>query len=77
MSREKSKAVARRSSDELRPVYDFSKAMPNKYARRYAQGTNVVLLEPEVAAVFRDSKSVNAALKPLAKIIRMRGRFAT
>lgn len=77
MSRGKSKAPPRREDEDMRPEYDFSKAMPNKYSRRYAQGTNVVLLEPDVAEVFRDSRSVNEALKPLAKIIRMRRRLAT
>jgi hypothetical protein len=47
--------------------YDFSKGERGKYARRYAQGTNVVVLEPDVAKVFSNSKSVNVSLR---KIIR-------
>ena len=62
--------------DEPRPEYDFSNAMPNKYAKRYKQGTNVVLLDPEVAEVFRDSNSVNEALKPIARMIRQRSGLA-
>jgi len=63
-------------NDELRPEYDFSHAMPNKFARRYAEGTNLVLLDAEVAEVFTDSRAVNEALRPLAKIIRMRHKLA-
>lgn len=66
MSREKSKAVAR-ESDELRPYYDFSKAMPNKYAARYAAGTNVVLLDPDVVRHFPNSSAVNKALRSVLK----------
>jgi hypothetical protein len=43
--------------------YDFSQGERGKYARRYAQGTNVVVLEPDVAKVFSDSKSVNVSLR--------------
>jgi hypothetical protein len=50
--------------------YDFSKGERGRYAKRYAEGTNVVVLEPDVAAVFRDSQSVNEALRALVKIAR-------
>jgi len=49
--------------------YDFSQAVRGKYARRYSQGTNVVILEPDVAKVFPNSKAVNTSLR---KIIRQR-----
>ena len=51
----------------MRDEYDFSQGERGKYARRYAQGTNVVVLEPDVAKVFSDSKSVNVLLR---RIIR-------
>jgi uncharacterized DUF497 family protein len=54
---------------QMRPEYDFSQGERGKYARRYAQGTNVVVLEPDVAKVFRSSKAVNASLR---KIIHQR-----
>jgi hypothetical protein len=54
---------------QIRPEYDFSQGERGKYARRYAQGTNVVVLEPDVAKVFRSSKAVNASLR---KIIHQR-----
>lgn len=49
----------------MKDNYDFSKGVRGKYARRYEDGTNVVLLEPDVARAFPDSESVNKALKKL------------
>jgi hypothetical protein len=48
--------------------YDFSKSVRNKYAARYAEGTNVVVLAPDVAAVFPNADAVNEALRALMKI---------
>jgi hypothetical protein len=50
-----------------RDEYDFSHGRRGKYARRYAEGRNVVVLEPDVAKVFRNSKSVNASLRKLIR----------
>jgi hypothetical protein len=55
----------------MRDEYDFSQGERGKYARRYAGGTNVVVLEPDVAKVFSSSKSVNVSLR---KIIRQQMR---
>jgi hypothetical protein len=52
----------------MRPQYDFSGGVRGKYADRYRSGTNVVLLEPELAQAFPDSKSVNDALRALLSI---------
>ncbi len=52
----------------MRPEYDFSAGVRGKYAARYRQGTNVVLIDPELAQAFPDSKSVNDALRALAAI---------
>ena len=52
----------------MRAEYDFSGGVRGKYADRYRQGTNVVLLEPELAEVFPDSKSVNDALRSILAI---------
>ena len=57
-------------ADEVRPEYDFRGGVRGKYAERYARGTNVVLLDPDVAEVFPDPASVNRALRALAGIIR-------
>ena len=56
--------------DEILPQYDFSRAKPNKFAARYAQGSNVVVLEPDVAAMFPSATEVNEALRALGGIIQ-------
>ena len=56
--------------DEILPEYNFSKASPNKYASRYAAGSTVVVLEPDVAAAFPTSVEANDALRALAAIIK-------
>ncbi|RMF86007.1 MAG: hypothetical protein D6736_16100 [Nitrospinota bacterium] len=54
---------------EMLDEYDFSAGVRGKYAERYAQGSNVVVLDPDVAKVFPDSESVNQALRALVEII--------
>ncbi len=54
----------------MRDEYDFAGVVRGKYARRYAQGTNVVVLEPDVAKVFTNAEAVNRSLRALAGIIR-------
>jgi len=54
---------------EMRPEYDFSGGVRGKYAQRYKEGTNVVVLDPDVATVFPDAQAVNRALRALATII--------
>ena len=56
--------------EEMREEYDFSGGVRGKYYQRYKEGTNVVLLDPDVAEVFRDSESVNRALRELINIAR-------
>ena len=69
MSEEPNKETA-----EMLDEYDFSQGVVGKYAERYAEGTNVVLLDPDVAKVFPDSEAVNQALRAIAKIIQQRSR---
>ncbi len=57
-------------NDAMEDEYDFSKGIRGKYATRFAEGTNLVLLDPDVAEVFPDSSSVNSALRELIKIAR-------
>jgi hypothetical protein len=61
------KAKAKSRGRDLLPEYDFSRGVRGKYARRFAEGTNLVKLEPDVAKVFRDSASVNRALRRLVE----------
>ena len=55
--------------DDLRPEYDFdfSKAVRGKYYRQYIESTNVVVLNPDVAAAFQNSEAVNQALRAMLK----------
>lgn len=55
---------------DLLEEYDFSDGVRGKYVERLANGSNLVILDPDVAEVFPDSESVNTALRALAEIIR-------
>ncbi len=50
--------------------YDFSKGVRGKYAKRYAEGTNVVVIDPDVAQYFPDHEAVNEALRSLLPIVK-------
>jgi len=72
------KSRARGIHDELRPEYDFdySKAVRGKYYKRLStEGSNVVVLDPDVAKAFRDSNAVNDALRSLLEITRATRRL--
>ena len=56
--------------------YDFTQGVRGKHARRYAEGTNVIVLEPDVAAVFHSPGQVNEALRGLAALIRRQSPMA-
>ena len=62
--------------DELRPEYDLKKLLKGgvrgKYVERYREGTNVVLLEPDVAKVFSDARAVNEALRLVIQLREIR-----
>src|SRR6266850_6054268 len=63
------KASAKKNNNELRPEYDLSQlkgGIRGKYYREATAGTNLVLIEPELATVFPDTESVNRALRLLA-----------
>ena len=65
------KRVEAEPEDDMRPEYDFSQLkgrVRGKYVERYRAGTNLVLLEPDVAAAFPDAKAVNEALRLLIKV---------
>jgi hypothetical protein len=49
----------------MRDEYDFSKGIRGKYAKRFAEGKNLILLEPEVARYFPTAQAVNRALQSL------------
>ena len=58
------------SDPDLLAEYNFSQGVRGKYVERLSQGSNVIKLDEDVAAVFLTEKSVNDALRSLAKIIR-------
>jgi len=67
------KANNREMEDDLRPEYDLSKlkgGVRGKYAKRSQQGTNLILLSPDVARYFPDERSVNAVLRSLVGIAK-------
>ena len=66
------KVRPRKAAHSLRDEYDFSRGLRGKHSARYASGTNVVVLEPDVASAFPTTREVNDALRALAQIIRSR-----
>ena len=57
------------SDPDMLDEYDFRNGVRGKYAERYAEGTNVVVIDPDVADFFPDHDSVNDALRSLVNII--------
>jgi hypothetical protein len=70
------KAAKKKRTPEMLEEYDFSKGVRGKYAKRYAEGTNVVVLSPDLAELFPDSESANAALRALVGVARKSVRKA-
>src|SRR4051812_5797503 len=69
--RKMSKRVSR-DRDTMRAEYDFSRAARGVTAARYRQGTNVIVLDPDVSALFPDSTAVNEALRTFARLVKPR-----
>jgi hypothetical protein len=63
--------------DTMRPEYDFSTAERGVTAARYAQGSNIAVIDPEVLDVFPDSATVNRTLRALAPVLRQHHRPAS
>ena len=55
---------------EMRDEYDFSKGERGKYAEAANAGSNVIRLDPDVAAVFHDSKQVNDFLRSIVNLVK-------
>ena len=68
------KVRPKKEPEEMLPEYDFSGGVRGKYAGRFAEDTIMVVLDPDVAEVFPDPKSVNTALRALSQIIHDRSR---
>ena len=83
MKKPKKRAAPRRTTKpaaEMRPHYDFRGGVRGKYAERAKQGSNVVVLDDDVAAAFQDAGAVNHALRTLLELVpptrRTRSRTA-
>jgi hypothetical protein len=63
-------------AEEMRPEYDFTQGVKGKYSKKYNEGTNIILLDPDVADKFPDSKSVNDALRVLVKVAQQKVKKA-
>jgi hypothetical protein len=61
-----------RKNPDMLEEYDFSHGVRGKYAKRYAEGTNLVAIDPDVAEYFPDHDSVNESLRGLVAIIKRR-----
>lgn len=65
------KKVSKNKPDrDMLDEYDFSKGIRGKYAKRFAQGSNVVVLSPDLAKIFPNSQAVNEALRALVDLAR-------
>ena len=64
----KRKAVQKKNS--MRPEYDFRHGVRGKHAAEYAKGTNVVVLESDVAREFRTAEQVNETLRAVSKLVQ-------
>ena len=74
------KQTRRRQSeakDTMRAEYDFSKGVRGKHAAKYAEGTNVVVLEPDVAREFRTTEQVNETLRAVSKMLQQHRKRAS
>lgn len=58
----------RAAAPDMRAEYDFSNAVRGKYHKRYLAGSNVVVLDPDVAATFKNAAAVNDALRGLLRV---------
>jgi hypothetical protein len=58
----------RNQNDDMRPEYDLRGGVRGKFFKEYQKGSNIVLLEPDVVTVFRDSATVNEALRLLIRV---------
>jgi len=56
--------------EDMLTEYDFSGGVRGKFARGYAEGTNLILLDPDIADLFPNAEAVNQALRALAQVAR-------
>lgn len=66
------KKASKAKKNHMLDEYNFSQGIRGKYASRFAEGSNLVILSPDVAEAFPDSETVNEALRMLIKIARQK-----
>jgi len=67
------KKASRKSANDMRPEYDFASmkgGVRGKYVKRYRAGTNLVLLDPELAEIFPNDAAVNEALRAVLDVTK-------
>ena len=67
---------SKKTGSQMLDEYDFSKGRRGKYHARYSRGSNVVVLDPDVAKVFSNPAVINRSLRSLADIIKLRKKTA-
>jgi hypothetical protein len=67
--------MASQDDPDMLDEYDFSRGVRGKYAQRYREGTNLVRLDDDVAAMFPTSKEVNAVLRTFGELMQRRERM--
>jgi hypothetical protein len=71
--------MKKKTKNGLRPEYDFRQlkgGVKGKYATQFRSGTNLIHLDPDVAKVFENEKSVNQALRSLIKLTKAKAIHA-
>jgi len=58
---------------DMLPEYDFTDGVRGKYAEAYTEGSNLVLLAPDVASAFPNAEAVNEALRTLIALAHQIG----
>jgi hypothetical protein len=70
------KGTSKRKDADMLPEYDFRHGVRGKHAKRYAEGTNIVMLDPVVSKFFPTSESVNTILRALVGVLRFQKKKA-
>jgi hypothetical protein len=58
------------SQTAMRPEYDFQGGVRGNYVKRFSEGSNLIVLDPDVATLFPDARSVNDALRAIAQVAK-------
>jgi len=61
-----------KEKNTMREEYDFTGGIRGKYAKRFSDGSNIIALDPDVAKLFPDSKTVNEVLRSIARIAQQK-----